>query len=84
MSLLSKRISIFEGYDSGGLFLFCLCDEYNEIVNHVVNFSDESNVWHSKLCHVNFSCMMRLANLSLIPKFTLVKHSKCHVYVESK
>ena len=27
---------------------------------------------------------MRLANLSLIPKFTFVKNSKCHVCVESK
>jgi hypothetical protein len=28
--------------------------------------------------------MARLANLSLITKFTLVKNSKCHVCVESK
>jgi serine/threonine-protein kinase RIO1 len=28
--------------------------------------------------------MMRLASLSLIPKFTHVKNSKCHVCVESK
>jgi hypothetical protein len=28
--------------------------------------------------------MTRLANLSLIPKFTIVKDSKCHVCVESK
>jgi hypothetical protein len=28
--------------------------------------------------------MMRLANLSLIPKFTFVKKSKCHVCVETK
>jgi hypothetical protein len=28
--------------------------------------------------------MAQLANLSLIPKFTLVKGSKCHVCVESK
>ena len=27
---------------------------------------------------------MCLANLNLIPKFNLVKKSKCHVYVESK
>jgi hypothetical protein len=46
--------------------------------------NDESNVWHLRLCHVNFGCMMRLASLSLIPKFTSVKNSKCHVCVESK
>jgi len=28
--------------------------------------------------------MLRLANLSLIPKFTLVKNSKCQVCVQSK
>jgi hypothetical protein len=52
-------------------------------VNNVVNI-DESIVWHSRLCHINFGCMAWLANLSLIPKFTVVKGSKCHVCVESK
>jgi hypothetical protein len=46
--------------------------------------NDESNVWHSRLCHVNFGCMMHLASLSLIPKFTSVRNFKCHVCVESK
>jgi hypothetical protein len=45
----------------------------NNVVNHVMH--DESNVWHSRLCHVNFGCMMRLASLSLIPKLTSVKNS---------
>ena len=60
-----------------------LSDDCNKVVNNVINI-DESNVWHSRLCHVNFGCMMRLANLSLILKFTFVKNSKCHVCVESK
>ena len=55
----------------------------NNVVNHI-NENDESNVWHSRLCHVNFDCMTRLANMSLIPKFTLVKGSKCHTCVQSK
>jgi hypothetical protein len=59
-----------KGYDSGGLFCFSLSFD-NNVVNHVMH--DESNVWHSRLCHVNFGCMMRLASLSLIPKFTSVK-----------
>jgi hypothetical protein len=63
-------------YDSRGLFSFSLLFD-NNVVNHVMN--DESNNWHSGLCHVNFGCMMRLATLSLIPKFTSVKNSKCHV-----
>jgi hypothetical protein len=70
-----------KGYDSGGLFRFSLLFDDN-VVNHVVN--DETNVWHSRLCHVNFGCMMRLASLSLIPKFTSIKNSKCHLCVESK
>nr|AAL31045.1 putative polyprotein [Oryza sativa Japonica Group] len=74
-----------KGYDSGGLFRFFLndmCNNHN-VVNHISE-NDESNVWHSRLCHVNFGCMTRLANISLIPKFTLVKGSKCHTCVQSK
>jgi hypothetical protein len=70
-------------YESGDLFRLSLSENCNNIVNNVVNI-DESNVWHSRLCHINFGCMTRLANLSLIPKFTVVKGSKCHVCVESK
>jgi transposase InsO family protein len=70
-----------KGYDSGGMFRFSLLIDDN-VVNHVVN--DESNVWHSRLFHVNFGCMMRLASFSLIKKFTSVKNYKCHVCVESK
>ena len=71
-----------KGYDSGGLFRLSLSEDCNKVVNNVN--VDESNVCHSRLCHVNFGCMMRLANLNLIPKFTFVKNSKCHVCVESK
>jgi hypothetical protein len=72
---------IGKDYDSRGLFRFSLLFE-NNVVNHVMN--DESNVRHSRLCHVNFGCTMYLASLSIIPKFTSVKNSKCHVCVESK
>jgi hypothetical protein len=69
--IISKFVTfVRKGYDSGGLFRFSLLFNDN-IVNHVMN--DESNVWHLRLCHVNFSCMMRLASLSLILKFTSVK-----------
>nr|ABA95374.1 retrotransposon protein, putative, Ty1-copia subclass [Oryza sativa Japonica Group] len=74
-----------KGYDSGGLFRFSLndmCNNHNA-VNHISE-NDESNVWHSRLCHVNFGCMTRLANMSLISKFTLVKGSKYHTCVQSK
>jgi hypothetical protein len=69
--IISKFVTfVRKGYDSGGLFRFSLLFNDN-VVNHVMN--DESNVWHLRLCHVNFSCMMRLASLSLILKFTSVK-----------
>nr|ABB46939.2 retrotransposon protein, putative, Ty1-copia subclass, expressed [Oryza sativa Japonica Group] len=75
---------IGKGYDCGGLFRFSMDDMCNKVVNHVSDDDDESNVWHSRHCHVNFGCMTRLANMSLIPKFTLVKGSKCHTCVQSK
>jgi hypothetical protein len=72
-----------KGYDCGGLFRLSLHDVCNKIVNYV-NFSDESDLWHSRFCHASFGCLMWLVNLNLIPKFNLVKKSKCHVCVESK
>ena len=79
------KFGIFVGksYESGGLFRLSLTDVCNKVAYNIINV-DEINVWHSRLCHVNFGCMMRLTNLSLIPKFTFVKNSKCHVCVESK
>jgi hypothetical protein len=77
--IISKFGTFFgKGYDSGGLFRFSLLFD-NNVVNHVMN--DESNVWHSRLYHVKFGCMMHLASLRLIPKFTFVKNSKCQVCV---
>jgi hypothetical protein len=72
-----------KGYDCEGLFRLSLHDVCNKMGNSV-NFSDESDLWHSRFCHASFGCLMRLANLNLIPKFNLVKKSKCHVCVESK
>jgi hypothetical protein len=61
-----------KGYDYGGLFhLFLHDDVCNKIVNNAI-IPDESNIWHSRLCHVNFDCLSRLANLNLIPKINLV------------
>jgi hypothetical protein len=74
---------IGKGYESGGLFRLSLCDSDVKYVNHINN-NDEANMWHSQLCHINFGCMSRLVSLNLIPKFNLVKNSKCYVCVESK
>ena len=73
-----------KGYDYGCLFRLSLDDDVcNMVVNNAI-IPDESNIWHSWFCHVNFSCLSRLANLNLISKFNLVKGSKYHVCVQSK
>ena len=74
--ILSKfGIVVGKDYESGGLFRLSLTDVCNKVTYNIINV-DETNIWHSRLCHVNFGCMMRLANLSLILKFTFVKNSK--------
>ena len=77
-----SRYGTFIGkcYDYGGLFRLSLHDVCNKIVNSV-NISNELDLWHSRLYHVNFGCLIRLANLNLILKFNIVKGSNCHVCV---
>nr|AAT44242.1 putative ubiquitin carrier protein [Oryza sativa Japonica Group] len=76
---------IGKGYECGGLFRFSLSDFCNKSVNHICgSVDDEANVWHSRLCHINFSLMSRLSSMCLIPKFSIVKGSKCHSCVQSK
>ena len=72
-----------KGYDCEGLFLLSLHDVCNKIVTNAI-IPDESDIWHSRLCHVNFGCLSRLSNLNLNLKFNIVKGSKCHVCVQSK
>jgi hypothetical protein len=65
------------------LFRLSLTDACVNSINHVSQ-DDETNIWHSRLCHINFGCIARLAGLNLISKFDLVKNSKYHVCVELK
>ena len=74
--VLSKYgIFVGKGYESGDLFRLSLTNACVNYVNHVSQ-DNETNVWHSCLCHINFGCMTRLASLNLILKFDLVKGSK--------
>nr|CAE05730.1 OSJNBb0017I01.10 [Oryza sativa Japonica Group] len=76
---------IGKGYECGGLFRFSLSDFCNNSVNHICgSVDDEANVWHSRLCHINFGLMSRLSSMWLIPKFSIVKGSKCHSCVQLK
>jgi hypothetical protein len=56
--VLSKHgIFVGKGYMSGGMFRLSLLDDAcNKVVNNVL-VPDNSNIWHSRLCHVNFGCM---------------------------
>jgi hypothetical protein len=74
---------IRKDYESGGLFRLSLTDTCFNFVNNV-SHDNETNIWHSRLYHINFGCMTRLVGLNLILKFNVVKGSKCHVCVESK
>jgi hypothetical protein len=70
---------IGKGYECGGLFRFSLLDFCNKSVNHICgSVNDDTSVWHSRLCHINFGLMSRLSTMSLILKFTISKGSKCH------
>ena len=76
---------IGKGYECGGLFRFSLSDFCNKSVNHICGgVSDDTSVWHSRLCHINFCLMSQLSSMSLIPNFTIAKGSKCHSCVQSK
>jgi len=82
--VLSKYgIFVGKGYESGGLFRLSLVDTCLSSVNHV-SHDIETNIWHSRLCHINFGCMSRLVGLNLIPKIDMVKGSRCHICVETK
>ena len=73
-----------KGYESGGMFRLSLADFCNKVVNHIHSSVNESEVWHSRLCHISFGVMTRLAKLDLIPSFTLAKGSKCLSCVQAK
>ena len=60
-----------KGYESGWMFRLSLADFCNKVVNHIHSNVNESEVWHSRFCHISFDVMTRLAKLDLILNFTL-------------
>jgi len=76
---------IGKGYDSEGLFRFSLSDFCNKVVNPICDPNNSAaDVWHSRLCRINFGCMSRQSSMSLILKFSTVKGSKCQACVQAK
>jgi hypothetical protein len=62
--LFKYRTFVGEGNECGCMFRFSLEDFCDNVVNHVSTSNDETNVWHSRLFHVNFGYMSWLANMS--------------------
>ena len=55
---MSRHITfIGKGYDGGGLCRLSLLDVCNKVANNV-DFLNELDLWHSRLCHVNAGRLM--------------------------
>jgi transposase InsO family protein len=65
------------------MFRFSLSD-FSSLVVNFINKDGEASIWHSLLDHINFGCISRLSTLSLIPKLSIVKGSKCQACVQAK
>jgi hypothetical protein len=78
---------IGKGYISGGLFRLSTSDylyNLNFASMIIKNKIREANVWHSRFCHIGFDTIARMSILELIPKFNIVKGSKCQSCVQAK
>jgi hypothetical protein len=43
----------------------------------------EADVWHSQFCHIGFDTIAGMSRLELIPKFNIIKGSKCQSCVQA-
>jgi hypothetical protein len=71
---------IGKGYISGGLF-HLITSDYLHNLNFASIISNnkirEADMWHTQFCHIGFDTIARMSRLELIPKFNIVKGSKC-------
>ncbi|KAL8096136.1 hypothetical protein AgCh_037185 [Apium graveolens] len=74
-----------KGYLLDGLFLInvepVIDDSVNEIVDSFVNCVKSSDLWHSRLDHLNFGALKNMVNLELIPKHAIDNKSNCQVLI---
>ena len=73
-----------KGYDSRGMFRLSILDFNNVNIFNVSHCNKIHDVWHSRLCHVNFEAIVRLSKMDLIPSYNYEKGSKCEVCVQAK
>jgi hypothetical protein len=73
-------------YVCGGLFHFSVSDFCNKSVNNICDGINESDarVWHSRLCHLNFSSISQLSSLNLISNLSIVKGFKYQSCMQTK
>jgi hypothetical protein len=77
---------IDKGYISGGLFHLNTSDySYNlNFASMINNKICKADVWHSQFCHIRFDTVAKMFRLEFIPKFNIVKGSKCQSCVQAK
>ena len=76
---------VSKGYMSGGLFRLSTSDlSYNLKIASMVNKLCEADLWHSRFCHIGIDTIARMSRLELIPKFDIIKGSKCQSCVQAK
>ena len=81
---------IGKGYMSEGLFKINVFND--NVIASTINKSfmsstyivESCELWHSRLGHVNYHSMYKMANLGLLPKFDINETQKCEICVESK
>jgi hypothetical protein len=74
-----------KSYESGGLFRLSVLNNHSSYhVNVVCNNDSINDIWHSRLCHVNFEAIKRLSDMSLILEYKHVKGVKCGICVQAK
>ena len=86
--VLSKSgMYVGRGYVTDGLFklnVMVVKPIINKVNNASIYMLESSNVWHSRLGHVNYDTLRRLINLNHIPKFHIDSNHKCETCVEAK
>ena len=76
-----------KGYMSGGMWKLNVMTIIKSDMNKVSTSAyilESSNLWHSRLGHVNYDTLRRLINLNHIPTFQIDAKYKCGTYVEAK
>ena len=87
--LTKKGMHVGKWCMSNGLFKMNVMTIVPPIKNINKNTSsayilESSNVWHSRLGHVNYNTLRRLINMECLPKFKIDPNHKCEICVESK